>query len=224
IYSRTHAGEMRIAVDGCAAHSPERAVREVPGLPVPFTLSTDAQSAPADGRQLIQIQSEQIMDSFGNVLLDGSSVTLLAEMGNADRRSLPAITVDGRIYTTLQAPAQPGQMTLRAWVAGVASQPLHLTFTPGPAVNPIAMVAQIDAQEIVIEAGPLIGQLEQFIPDGTEVTFTLKAPDGQEVTRHTPADYGYATLRLRRTGLVAGSYTVTATVGTGTGQTTFQLP
>ncbi len=223
IYSRTQAGEMRISVDGGKAHSPERTVREVPGRPVPFALSANPLSLPADGRQLIQLQSEQIVDRFGNVLLDGSSVTVLAEMGDADHRSLPAITVDGRIYTTLQAPAQPGQMTVRAWIAGISSRPLQLTFTPGPAVKPIALTVQIDAQAIVLVAGPLIGQLEQFIPDGTEVTFTLKAPDGQAITSSAPADYGYATLHLHRPGMVAGNYTVTATVGTGTGQVTFQL-
>lgn len=224
IYSRTRAGEMRVAVEGGSAHSPERTVREVPGMPVKFTLSATPLSAPADGRQLIQIQSEQIMDTFGNVLLDGANVTLLAEMGKIDRRSLPATTIDGRIYTTLQAPAQPGHMIVQAWVAGIASRPLELTFTPGPAVKPITVITQINAQEIVLVAGPLVGQLDQFIPDGTEVTFSLKTPDGKQVMSSALADYGYATLHWHRMGMIAGAYTVTVTVGTGTGQTSFQLP
>lgn len=224
IVSRTRAGETQISVSSGAAHSPERTVLEVPGLPVPFALAADRLSVPADGRQLIHLQSSQIMDRFGNVLVDGSSVTLLAEMGDLDRRSLPATTVDGRIYATLQAPVHPGHMTVEAWIAGVASQPLQLAFTPGPAVQPIELAVQLDGQSIMIVAGPLIGQLNQFIPDGTEVRFTITGPDGHPESNSAPADYGYASLHLHRTGLVAGTYTVAVVVGTGSGQTTFQLP
>jgi len=234
VFSRVRAGETQISVNSGAARNPARTMLEIPGLPVPFALSADHLSIPADGRQLIHLQSAQIMDAFGNVLDDGSSVTLLAEMGLAemglaemgdvDRRSLPATTVDGRIYTTLQAPKRPGRMTVKAWVDGVASQPLELTFTPGPTVQPITVTLQSAAQAIVIVAGPLVGQLKQFIPDGTEVGFTITGPNGNVSNRSAPADYGYAALRLRRTDLVAGTYTVVAAVGTGSGQTTFQLP
>ena len=224
IYSQTRAGQMLISATSGAAHSPERAVMEVPGLAVPFALAADQLSLPADGRQLVHIQSEQIVDRFGNVLLDGSNVTVLTSMANGDRRSLPAMTVDGRIDLTLQAPSQPGEMTVTAWIAGVSSQSLQIEFTPGPAVEPIALTVEIEAQEIVIVAGPLVGQLKQFIPDGTEVMFSLTGPDGTEINSFAPTTYGYATLRLPRSGLVAGAYTVAARVGTGAGQRTFRLP
>jgi len=224
IYSRTRAGQMLISATSGGAHSPERAVMEVPGLPVPFALSADLISLPADGRQLVHIQSEQIVDRFGNVLLDGSNVTVLTSMANGDRRSLPAMTIDGRIYMTLQAPNQAGRMTVTAWIAGVSSRSLQLEFTPGPAVEPISLTVEIEAQEIVIVAGPLVGQLKQFIPDGTEVMFSLTGPDGTETSGRAPTNYGYATLRLTRSGLVAGTYTVAARVGTGAGQRTFRLP
>jgi len=224
IYSRTRAGQMLISATSGAAHSPERAVVEVPGLPVTFTLSADQLRLPADGRQLVQIQSEQIVDRFGNVLLDGSNVTVLTHMRNGDRRTLPALTVDGRIHMTLQAPNQPGRMTVTAWIAGVASHDLQLEFTPGPAVEPIDLTVQIGAQEIVLVAGPLLGQRQQFIPDGTAVTFSLQGPEGTPISRAVSADYGYATLRLPRTGLMAGTYTVAVVVGTAVGQRTFRLP
>ena len=76
----------------------------------------------------------------------------------------------------------------------------------------------------MIVDGPLIGQLDQFITDGTDVSFTITGPDGHSISSNAPADYGYAALRLHRAGLVAGAYTVAVVVGTGSGQTTFQLP
>lgn len=224
IYSGNYAGTMLLAANADFGHSPERTVMETPGLPVPFQLQADKRSAPADGRQLIRLTSSQITDRFGNVLLDGVHVTVLAAIPGQDRRSLPATTVDGRIYTTIQAPSQPGTMTVQAWIAGVASAPLPIEFTPGPAVQPILVVTQKAAAGITLIAGPLVGQLGQFVPDGTAVTFTITAPDGNTETVVAPADYGYARILLRQLTLRAGTYQVAVTAGTGQGTVTFVAP
>lgn len=224
IHSGNYAGTLQIAATADFGHSPERTVLETPGLPVPFQLAADKRSLPADGRQLVHLTSSQITDRFGNVLLDGVNVTVLADMPGQDRRILPATTIDGRIYTTLQAPTQPGMMTVQAWIADIASAPLAIAFTPGPAVQPILVVTQTVAAGIALSAGPLVGQLGQFIPDGTDVTFTITAPDRGVQTVVAPADYGYARLLLRQLTLLAGRYEVTVTAGTGQGVVTFVVP
>lgn len=223
IYSHNYAGTLRIAVNADFGHSPERVVLITPGVPLPFQLLTDKVSAPADGRQLVQISSSQITDRFGNILPDGTSVLLLATMTDQDRRSLPAITIDGRIYTTIQAPSQPGTMRLQGWIAGVGSEPLTIVFTPGPAVQPIRVATQKTAAGIQVIAGPLLGELGQFIPDGTVVTFHINAPDGQAEVATAASDYGYAQILLRRGALVDGDYRVTVTAGTGQGAVTFPV-
>ena len=224
IYSGNYAGAMLLAANADFGHSPERTVMETPGLPVSFHLLADKRRVPADGRQLVRLTSSQITDRFGNVLLDGVHVTVLADIPGQDRRSLPATTVDGRIYTTLQAPSQPGTMTVQAWIAGVASAPLPIEFTPGPAVQPILVVTQKAATGMTLIAGPLVGQLGQFVPDGTAVTFTITAPDGSTETVVAPADYGYARILLRQVTLPAGAYQVVVTSGTGQGTVTFLAP
>lgn len=224
IYSGNYAGAMLLAANADFGHSPERTVIETPGLPVPFHLQADKRSVPADGRQLVRLTSSQITDRFGNVLLDGVHVTVLATIPGQDHRSLPATTVDGRIYTTIQAPSQPGTMTVQAWIAGVASAPLPIAFTPGPAVQPILVVTQKAATGMTLIAGPLVGQLGQFVPDGTAVTFTITAPDGNTETVVAPADYGYARILLRQLTLLAGTYQVAVTAGTGQGTVTFVVP
>lgn len=221
IYSRNRAGSMRLAVNADFGHSPERVVLITPGLPLPFQLLADQASAPADGRQLVQISSSQIRDRFGNVLPDGTSVLLLTTMGEQDRRSLPASTIDGRLYTTIQAPSQPGTMRLQGWIAGIGSEPLTLTFTGGPAVQPIHLVTNKVAAGMQVIAGPLVGDLGQFVPDGADVTFTITAPNGQTETVIVPADYGYAQILLRRSALIDGEYQVAVTAGTGQGVITF---
>lgn len=220
IYSRNLAGPMRIAATADFGHSPERMVLATPGLPQPFQLFADKVAVPADGRQLVRISSSQISDRFGNVLLDGTSVTLLATLSNQERRSLPAATIDGRIYTTIQAPSQPGAMILQGWLAGVASAPLTIAFTPGPAVQPIRLVTQKTADGLQVIAGPLLGELGQFIPDGAEVTFTITNPAGQTTTIIALTEYGYAQILLRRSELLAGDYQLLVTAGTGQGATT----
>ncbi len=224
IYSRTRAGQMLLAATADYGHSPERSVLVVPGLPTPFHLTADRFSIPADGRQLVHLTSEQIVDRFGNVLLDGTSVTVLATMPPHDQRSLPTMTIDGRLYLALQAPNQPGRMTVQAWIAGVASQPLQLDFTPGPAVQQILVTTQKTANGLVVQAGPLVGQLGQFIPNGAAVTFTLTAPDGTVETFSAAADYGYAQIMLRQSSLLAGRYQVAVTAGTGQGTLAFDVP
>lgn len=223
IYSRNRAGPMRLAVTADFGHSPERLVQATPGRPLPFQLLADKITLPADGRQLVRISSTQISDRFGNVLMDGASATLLATMGDAERRSLPVITIDGRLYTTLQAPSTPGTMTVQGWLDGVASAPLTLHFTPGPAVQPINVASKKTAEGIQVIAGPLLGELGQFIPDGTEVTFTITDPHGQSEAVIAPSDYGYAQILLRRLTLVDGDYHVTVTAGVGQGAITFPV-
>lgn len=223
IHSRNDAGPLRIAVNAGFGHSPERVVIVTPGLPVPFQLLADKTHAPADGRQLVQISSSQIRDRFGNVLPDGTSTLLLATMTAQDQRALPAITIDGRIYTTIQAPSQPGVMQIQGWIAGVTSEPLTITFGAGPAVQPIEVVTKKIAEGMQVIAGPLVGDLGQFIPDGADVTFTITAPDGQVEEVIAPADYGYAQLLLRRGALVDGEYQITVTAGTGQGAIAFPV-
>jgi len=224
IYSRARAGQMLIAANAGFGHSPERVVVATPGLPVSFQLTADKLEAPANGRQLVRISSDQITDRFGNVLWDGTNVTLLATMAPQERRFLPATTIDGRIYTTLQAPNQPGIMTLQAWIAGVPSAPLAIHFTPGPAVQPILVTTKKVAEGILVTAGPLVGQLGQFIPDGAAVTFTITAPDGTVETVVVPADYGYTQLLLRQPALLAGRYQIAVAAGTGQGAVTLVVP
>lgn len=221
IDSRTRAGRMLISASAGTGHSPERSVMEVPGAPLPFTLHADRLTIPADGRQVVNIESDPITDRYGNQLFDGTHVTILAATPAGEQRTLPAITIDGRIYATLQAPNQPGPMFVRAWIDGVASALLQLDFTPGPAVQTINVVTKTTREGVVITAGPLVGQLDQFIPDGAEVTFTIIAPDGTPLQVVAPADYGYAEILVRALTLQPGIYQVKVSAGTGTGTTSF---
>lgn len=217
ILSKTKAGRTFLSVNAGEASSPERDVLEVPGPPLPFRLYAEPETAVADGRQTVAISSEQIRDQYDNLLLDGTSVQLLAESSDGSRRMIPTVTQDGRIYASLQSPGAPGTLTVRAQIVDVLSQPLTLRFTPGPAVRPITVTVELTDDFLVIRGGPLLGPIGQFIPDGTPVGFTITDPDGMPSEWDAVAEFGYAQLALRRSELMPGEYRVQAAVGTGRG-------
>lgn len=223
IFSGTTAGDLLLAVTAGAAHGPERTVREVPGPPAAIAIHVDSPDLPADGRQLLTLATEPLVDQFGNQLLDGTAVQFLVADDTGAHRALPAVTVDGRAATTMQSPTRAGTLTVTALTADVVSPPVTLSFAAGPAVEPI-MVDVIYGDDVVeLRAGPLVGPLGQFVPDGTEVAFTLVNHDDLTIETTAVADGGYASALVRTASLKPGVISVTVAAGTGTGDTSFRV-
>jgi hypothetical protein len=221
--SGTAAGQTRVAVMAGQAHSPEKVFREIPGPPVTFTVNAAQTDAPADGRQLIELTTSQITDRFGNAMLDGTSMTFLATAADGSRRSIPATVIDGVARAVFQAPVKPVEVVVQAVLAGVTSEPLTLSFGAGPAVEAISVATTLTTDTLEIKAGPLVGPLGQFIPDGTPVTFQLISGDELVQELVVPAYYGYATAVLRRAGLESTNYDIQVMAGTGRGQTRVEV-
>jgi hypothetical protein len=212
--SGTTAGRTTVMAQTEAAAGPEAALDEVAGPPLSFTLSADPATLPADGRQLLTLRTSSLRDRFGNTLPDGTQVTFTVVAPDGTRRSIPALTLDGRATAPLQAPATPGTATVRAIAAGVESAALPVEFTPGPAVGvlPLSVHRNEPAGALRLTAGPLTGALGQHIPDGTSIQFTLYGDDDQR-SASAPTEGGYAQTDIRLAGLPAGSYTIAAEVG-----------
>jgi len=93
-------------------------------------------------------------------------------------------------------------------------------------VNSFPIVSRVDApkQSIELTAGPMLGSLQQFIPDGTPVQFVLTDSAGRQTRIDAVSERGYAWAVARLAFLQIGSYTAEVTVGTGYGKTVFQVP
>lgn len=226
IYSGTKAGQTVVTTMVGNVAGPEDLLLEFAGLPVSFSLEADPPNLPADGRALLILRTSVLKDKYGNVLPDGTRVTYqIHSPGEEEVRSLPAYTIGGVAQTPLQAPVQPGIIQAIALVAGVESQPLQVTFTAGPAAGnfPIVVTVNKANQATNLEAGPLLGQLGQFVPDGTPVIFNISDATGKKQVFRVLAKNGRATLDLQEINLNPGNYTAQARVGSGEGIITFTI-
>ncbi|MCB8945324.1 MAG: hypothetical protein H6658_16375 [Ardenticatenaceae bacterium] len=172
------------------------------------------------------VRPQRTQDRFGNIMLDGTQISFVVTGPTGEVRLIPAQTVDGIAETVLQAPELPGEYEVQAAVFGMASEPLRLTFTPGPAISrfPIHLAIDNENDELHLTAGPITAALAQYVPDGTLVQFALSGPEGEMETVTAVAEAGYATATLRLSQLPSGPYQAQATAGAGQGTARFTMP
>jgi hypothetical protein len=171
----------------------------------------------------VVLKTGVLTDRFGNVVADGTLVTFVATDAQGERR-IPAITVDGVATAPLLAPTQPSTVDVFAVVYDIASPHVSVPFTAGPAVGPIPVKATVDQAngDLAVSAGPVLTELGAYVPDGTVVTFVIEGPTPLQTTATVREGTAVASFRL--VDLPAGSYTLTATAGSGTGSTTVTIP
>ncbi len=226
VYSGTKAGRTSIATQIGNVHGFEGTLLEVPGWPVPFHINANPQSLAADGQKLTTLQTDIIRDKFDNVIPDGTLVTFVVQAPDGTQSYLPTSTINGVATIPFQAPKQAGQFVVQVVVLNVASVALPLTFTAGPSVAtfPLAFHKTTTAGIYTIDAGPLLGALGQYIPDGTPVTFTLTNTMGKNAQMIAVSESGHATIELRTATFSVGMYTVMVTAGSGHASLAFRLP
>ncbi len=226
VNSKTKAGKTFITAQIGDAYGNETELIETADWPVSFTMTNEPKEVVADGKQLTQVRTSRIVDQYGNVMPDGTLVQFVVEDEDGYRRVLPSKTVDGFAHLPLQAPLRPTRFTVIGTVFAVESEPLIINFKPGPAIGafPVEMAegsAQYDGY-MTFTAGPLLGEREQYIPDGTPVLFRLMHETGKVIEEEVVSDDGYALFAHRQAQLLTGAYTVQVYVGTGEGRLTFE--
>jgi len=109
---------------------------------------------------------------------------------------------------------------------GVESKPLEITFLPGPATGTVPLVARVNARDglVSLDAGPMLGPLQQFVPDATLVRFRVAREGSQPIDLTSDSYRGRAHVELRLADLASGTYTAEVQVGSGRGYATFKIP
>lgn len=225
IYSGTLAGRTVISTRAGDAVGPEGIVDEVAGWPVPFDLTVEPVSVPADGRSQVMLRTTELRDVYGNVLPDGTLVTFIATGLEGEHR-IPSVSVGGYAEAPLRSPTLPQTVDVRAIVFDVESREVVVRFTDGPAVGsfPVSTIVLEQAGKLVIDIGPTTGSLGQYVPDGTVVTAEITHGEGTPLRVEGTVSSGHAVLEVRLVDLVPGLNTITVTAGSGSGSTTVEIP
>lgn len=218
IYSRTKAGRTPISVTTRrqgettdTVFGSEATLLEIPGWPVPFSLLSDRNNVAADGRQLVTIETEVIVDKYDNVMPDGTAVMFIIDSKDG-RRMLPSSTIDGSAETNIQAPSDAQQFAVSAVIHDVESDKLLINFGANTQPFELSATYQPSTTAIYVEAGPILGTLEQYIPDGTVAEIKLRQ-DRTVVYRGSGiVDAGYLRHFIYLTSAQPGTFDVVVTV------------
>lgn len=225
IFSDTKAGRTLIATRIGPIHGSEGTLLEVAGWPVPFSISADPQPLPADGRLITMLRTAPVLDRFGNAVPDGTLVTFIVYAPDGSFSTVPAYTIGGIAEAPLQAPLQPGSYIAQATILGMESKKTTIVFIAGATTNTFTISVQHSSIDntFLLRAGPLLGSLGQFIPDGTPVRFIITNARGQSQELDSISDAGYAQVELFPGQFPAGVYTTHVIAGSGQALLKFTL-
>ncbi len=162
----THAGRTQIRVGLDGANGPVGEVVEVAGPPAVVVLTAPTTVGLADGRMLLRVETERLVDVHGNEVADGVEVVLEVR-GPEGVGHLTAVVTAGRAALDVRAGELPGPVEVVAEVAGVRSAPLVLVLEP--ALEALPVTRGRGAREDVVTVGPVVDVHGAWVPDGTAV-------------------------------------------------------
>ncbi len=178
VWSESLAGRTALRLDTTGATGPEVEVLEVPGPPAAVTVVEPEVPLRADGRMLVNLETDVLLDQYGNVLLDGTSGVVRMD-GPLGRGTLRPFTIDGRFEFYIEAPPVPGTVTLDIEVDGVRSEPIELEFISDVSEIPIQMIRETGGV-VVVSIGEVLSVHGGYVPDGTEVLVTVDGIESQQ--------------------------------------------
>lgn len=158
--SRTSSGEQ---INAAAVR-----IDEVPGLVAQIAIAATSNRGTGDGRSLIEIESERLVDSFGNELLDGASAQFLFD-GPSGQGVVPGTVQNGVVRLELVAPPSSGTLTGRLSLQGVLSNELVIRFDSAIASFD-ATVERVDG-DAVLRVASAVDSSGAFVADGTQVVW-----------------------------------------------------
>lgn len=163
IFSPNKSGRI-FAVSECLdKYSKEYDVNVQPTLPIDFLINTDGHHYYADGNQVSQFRTSILVDSFDNVIRDGTMVEFYIKNKYGNILKTRGVTIDGIATADMIHPEFEDHWQVQAIVSGMAeSNVIHIDFEQ--------VVKDFDVQfyyynrKIVI--GPVRSYMDQLIPDG----------------------------------------------------------
>ena len=174
----------------------------VPFWPLAYGLKILSVYPYADHRQRFKIQTDPLVDQFGNILSDGTKVDFIIEDNAGFVGQHQSFTIDGKASITIQNPGFPNQWKISSSIGNrIKSTPLNLNFTS----NIQSFKVEVVDEGSQIKIGPVIAALNQMTTDGTEVKVVINHSETTAVKILETED-GFAHLDLSL--LANGSYQI----------------
>lgn len=211
----TAAGTIRLSAQMGDASAPENNLDVVANSPQKFAISATPSSADADGKQLINLRTSLLRDTYNNVVQDGTQVLFVVQSPTGQNRIIPSNVIDGVAQTPLQAPRTAGRYSVWAFINGIKSEILVISFTDSGIAKGFKLQAVTKPADgaIILTAGPIAGSIGQLMPDGTQVRFSLTDPFGNRQWLVGQTISGYAEVEIRLLSLTVGNYVAEAIIG-----------
>ena len=188
ITARTKAGKTFVGVSVDDANSREKELLEVADFPKSFLIQTENISLNADARQTFRLKTNTLKDGYGNIMPDGTVVVFNCKDADGTIRTLSGYTLEGVTEVFIQNPSVAGLLSINAFVPGGGiSNTLSLSFKVNDREIPF-ITNKITGK---IKIGPVIGNLNQLVPNGTLIF--IKTP--QKIYQSEITD-GFVILKL----------------------------
>ncbi|WP_303686150.1 hypothetical protein [Nonlabens dokdonensis] len=158
--------------------SKELVVDIFPDIAVPFKITKSSNHNYADGNEIIILQTDQIKDSHGNIMTDGTLVTFFIKDDHDNSWQTTASTVNGYAFAKALHPQAPSTWTVKGVINGMVESPeLNITFKSIIDEIPFSF-----SENKIVTIGPLTSYLGQLVPDGIPVQLKI---DGSEIILKT---------------------------------------
>jgi hypothetical protein len=152
------------------AYGKEKELLELPYFPEKLSIVSESSILYADSRQFFKIYTKESFDKYQNRVADGTLIIFKVKDAKNNHSFYRSYTIDGIASVNIQNPKIPGTLEIVAVIENVTqSLPLSLKFKPYIA----DFYLRIDNKVQFLEIGPVIGSINQYAADGTEVDFVF---------------------------------------------------
>jgi hypothetical protein len=186
------------------ANSNEKEFNEEPGWATEVKLDEISHQSLADNRQFYLVKTLPIFDKMNNLVVDGTAVVFYVIDEEHSISRYYGITVNGVSEALIQNPPKGGKLEIYAVCGGVESAKKEVLFER--TFHDFDVLLDVEKNAIV--AGPIIANLNQYIPDGTNVIFEFFDNEKSLIKYERPSIKGLAQLKLRDLFLNSGKYRI----------------
>lgn len=205
LYSYRPSGRMIINTECLGLNSKEFDVNVVPAIPTDFEISAKRIHNFADGNQITTIKTTLIKDRFDNIVSDGTFVSFFITNASGYKEETFGTTIDGIATAKMIHPDHEDSWSITAYVEGMAnSNTISVNFEQ--AISDFDVSFAEDNRSITI--GPLKSFMNQFIPNGLNVTLIISQNEKVigEITEQSVE--GFATFKLKKDRYPQGTYDI----------------